>query len=279
MSILQLPHAPPEVILIDWHATLVDTHDAMYHAVDDVLPKLRELGLTEHLLTADQSKTIEDARLVKYVQEHKRLHPKIKAQRKISRTDIFEVLFGANTDAKRRAHQAFDNSYRKYVGEVRPLEPDIREQLERLRGLGIRLGLISNRNREFMEHELSIVEGTGWQDLFETMACGSDVRHRKPSPDLLLKALDDLGRPADEHCWYVGDSTTDVVAAKQADVTAIFYNGAGWDQTWIDKIFPGTVRHPHRPDGVVQSIGQLVDLARRLIAQHKRVDRARVGEA
>ena len=47
MSILQLPHARPRIILFDWHATLVDTLDAMYHAVDDVLPHLEELGLLE----------------------------------------------------------------------------------------------------------------------------------------------------------------------------------------------------------------------------------------
>jgi len=33
----------PRVVLFDWHATLVDTLDAMYHAVDDMLPKLPDL--------------------------------------------------------------------------------------------------------------------------------------------------------------------------------------------------------------------------------------------
>ena len=50
MSILHVPGARPRVILYDWHATLVDTLDAMYHAVDDVLPKLVELGLIERML-------------------------------------------------------------------------------------------------------------------------------------------------------------------------------------------------------------------------------------
>ncbi len=35
----------PSVVLFDWHATLVDTLDAMYEAVDETLPRLRELGL------------------------------------------------------------------------------------------------------------------------------------------------------------------------------------------------------------------------------------------
>lgn len=275
MSILQLPHARPEVVLIDWHATLVDTHDAMYHAVDDVLPKLEELDLLERLIAPEDSKTIEDAKLLIYVRENRRLHPKIKEQRKISRTDIFEVLFGDDAEAKRMAHRAFDDAYRKYVGEVEPLEPDIREQLEHLRALGVVVGVISNRNRDFMEHELRIVDGTGWEDLFDTMVCGNDVRHRKPYPDLILKALENLDRPANERCWYVGDSTTDVIAAKVAGVTAVFYNGAHWSQSWLDKIFPGTTRHPHEPDAVIESIGGLVQLARHMLAQEKRVARAR----
>ena len=94
----------PRVVLFDWHATLVDTLDAMYHAVDDVLPQLPDLGLMDALITHEQCKTPEDARLVDYVREHQALHPKIKAQRKISRTDIFEVLFGHNEDAKHVAH-------------------------------------------------------------------------------------------------------------------------------------------------------------------------------
>lgn len=274
MSLLQLPHAKPDVILIDWHATLVDTHDAMYRAVDDVLPKIDALGLREHMLTPEQSKTIEDAKLVKYIHEHEQLHPKIKAQRKISRSDIFEVLFGDNAEAKRQAHMAFDSAYRQYVGRVTPLEEDTGEQLIRLRALGVFLGIISNRNREFMEHEVATVENGSWVDLFDTMACGNDVKYRKPEPDLILKALEYLNLPVSEQCWYVGDSTTDIVAAKKAGVTAVFYNGAGWDQTWLDKIFPGTVSHPYRPDAVVNSIADLVALGRHMLAQDKRVERA-----
>ncbi len=275
MSILQLPNAHPDVILLDWHATLVDTHDAMYHAVDDVLPHLKELDLWDQLLTPEDSKTIEDAKLLIYVKDHHRLHPKIVAQRKISRTDIFEVLFGSDQDAKARAHQAFDQAYKKYVEDVFPLEPDIREQLEHIRSIGIKTGLISNRKRDFLEHELALVDGRGWEDLFDVVVCGSDVEKRKPAPDMLLEALKRLHLPPSEHCWYIGDSTTDVIAAKEAGITSIFYNGAGWPQSWLDKIFPDTIKHPHRPDAVVGSIADLTSLARHLLAQHKRVERAR----
>ena len=95
---------------------------------------------------------------------------------------------------------------------------------------------------------------------------GSDVKHRKPHPDLLLKALEQIGRAADEHTWYVGDSTTDVVAAKRAGVAAVFYNGAGWDQDWIDHIFPQTVRHPYAPHAVVRDLPELLALVEQFLA-------------
>lgn len=268
MSILRLPHARPATILFDWHATLVDTRDAMYHAVDDVLPKLIELGLIERLVPAYESRTVEDARLVKYIRKNARLHPRIKSERKVSRTDIFEVLFGADHEAKRIAHREFDNCYRHHVAEVIPLEEGIPELLYKLRGLQIRLGLISNRKREFMEHEVANVNGENWRPLFETMVCGDDVAHRKPWPDLLIKAMENLGVRIDTSCWYVGDSTTDVIAAKEANVTAIFYNGAGWDQHWIDKIFPGTVRHPHKPDAVINQFSELTGLVNRFLQDY-----------
>ena len=141
MSILHVPGARPRVILYDWHATLVDTLDAMYHAVDDVLPKLVALGLIERTVRPEDSKTIEDARLVKYVRENAQLHPRIKADRKISRTDIFELLFGPDDEAKRIAHKVFDDAYRNRYGEVRPLEDGIRAMLAGFRGHGIQLGV------------------------------------------------------------------------------------------------------------------------------------------
>ena len=122
---------------------------------------------------------------------------------------------------------------------------------------------------------MQLVDGTGWEDLFDIVVCGSDVKRRKPAPDMLLKALYELDIPPTEHCWYVGDSTTDVIAAREAGVTSIFYNGAGWDQAWLDKIFPGTLRHPHRPDSVVPSIAEVTQLARWMLAHSLRVDRAR----
>jgi HAD superfamily hydrolase (TIGR01509 family) len=48
----------------------------------------------------------------------------------------------------------------------------------------------------------------------------SHVAHAKPAPDLLLLAAEQLGvEPAG--CWYIGDSTWDMLAAVAADMTGI----------------------------------------------------------
>ncbi len=256
----------PTVILFDWHATLVDTLDAMYHAVDDMLMQLKPLGLVECLIDPQQSKNVDDRKLVEYVKENYELHPKVKAARKISRTDIFEILFGENYGAKQTAHEAFNICYRLHYGAVEPLEEEIPKMLRRLRTLGIKTGVLSNRDREFLEHELGAVDGVGWIDLFDTIVAGDDPRRRKPEPDPIFKALENLNVAPGEDCWYVGDSTTDTVAAKNARVTSIFYNGAKWDKAWLAKIFPGTSRHPHQPDIVVNDFREFLHVVEQLKA-------------
>jgi len=254
------PLPRPGAVLFDWHATLADTLDAMYKAVDEVLPRLRELGLEDRLVSPRDSKNENDARLVAYVRDHYRLHPKIKAARKISRTDIFEVLFGGDDEAKRIAHESFNESYRNHYGHVTPFEPGARVMLDRLRAQGILVGLLSNRDREFLDREIAMIEEGGWTRLFDTVVGGDASARRKPAPDPVLKALNNLGAPADRHAWYVGDSTTDTVSAKAAGVTNVFYNGAQWSNAWLNRIFPGTPRHPHRPDAIVDSFDEFLEL-------------------
>lgn len=245
----------PKVVLFDWHATLVDTLDAMYHAVDDMLPELRSKGLLDRMVDPESSKSAEDARLVEYVQSFSQLHPKVKTDRKISRTDIFEVLFGDDQEAKQKAHKIFNHHYRKHYGTVLPFEPQVKKMLQALNKL-VKVGVITNRDREFFEHELAAVDGTGWTELFACNVCGDDTPLRKPHPDQLLKAAEDIGISVSEALWYVGDSTTDVIAAKRAGMTAVFFNGAQWDLPWLEKIFPGSERHPHKPDVVVNDFSE-----------------------
>lgn len=252
--------AKPGLVLFDWHATLVDTLDAMYRAVDDTLPELETLGLMQSLVAPEESRSVDDQKLVEYVKTFRQLHPKVKADRKISRTDIFEVLFGSDEDAKRIAHATFNKHYRNHYGAVAPFEPHVRDVLLALRGLGLKVGVITNRDREFFVEELAKVDGTGWADLFDTAVCGDDAPRRKPHPDQLVLAAANVGFATGADVWYVGDSTTDTVAAKVAGVTAVFFNGAQWDAQWLATIFPGSERYPYKPDVVVEDFSELFAL-------------------
>ena len=125
-----------------------------------------------------------------------------------------------------------------------------------LRALDLKVGVITNRDREFFEQELLVVENGSWTNLFDVSICGDDMPLRKPHPDPLIKAAEALNLPCSKDIWYVGDSTTDIIAAKHAGQTAVFFNGAQWDSLWLEKIFPGTERHPHKPDVVVNDFSE-----------------------
>ncbi|GAB3094556.1 HAD-IA family hydrolase [Aestuariicella hydrocarbonica] len=265
-SVAQL--RPPSLILFDWHATLVDTLDAMYHAVDDMLAEFEELELMQRLVTEDNAKSPEDMKLVTHVRQYKQLHPKIKADRKISRTDIFEVLFGEDDAAKRVAHGHFTRHYRKYYGTALPFESRVRYVLQGLLDIGMPVGVITNRDREFFIAELANVNGEDWSGFFQVSICGDDTEKRKPHTDQLQKAVDMFDMPLAEDVWYVGDSTTDTIAAKTAGVTSVFFNGAQWDQPWLNTIFPGSARYPHKPDVVVNDFSEFWALV--LACRHKK---------
>jgi HAD superfamily hydrolase (TIGR01549 family) len=49
---------------------------------------------------------------------------------------------------------------------------------------------------------------------------GSHVKHAKPAPDLLFHAADQLGVPA-HRCWYIGDATWDMRAARAAHMVGV----------------------------------------------------------
>ena len=153
-------------------------------------------------------------------------------------------------------HKIFNVHYRNNSGTVLPCEPQVRNLLVGLRALPVKVGVITNRDREFLEHEIAAVEGTGWTELFDTDVCGDDTERRKPHPDQLYKAAEELGLEVGSDIWYVGDSTTDTIAAKRAGMTNVFFNGAQWDLPWLDRIFPGTEKHPQKPDVVVNDFSE-----------------------
>ena len=249
--------ARPRAIFFDWHGTLADTFEAMYLAVEDMLPLLGELALAERIVPPGSGRVPEHEALIEHVRRSRSLPQHIKDERRISRTEIFEILFGGDEGAKHVAHEAFDRCYMQHFAEVHPFEPGVPAMLGKLRAAGLKTGMLTNRRRALFARELARVDGTGWQGLFDVVVCGDDVRRRKPAPDMVQRALEELGMAAGADVWFVGDSTTDTIAAKLAGVTAVYYNGAKWEAGYLVRIFPGE----HRPDAIAGNFVALEALA------------------
>lgn len=99
--------------------------------------------------------------------------------------------------------------------------PDIFEMLAAVRDRGIATGIVTSKarisaapsfERFLLHHEM------------DSIVTEDDTERHKPHPDPLLHAAALLGLPP-AACWYIGDSTHDMIAARAAGMTAI---GAAW---------------------------------------------------
>jgi HAD superfamily hydrolase (TIGR01509 family) len=97
----------------------------------------------------------------------------------------------------------------------RPLS-GVRDLIESLERRGVRWAIATSSRREQVATSIAAL-GLRREPL---IVDGTNVRHAKPAPDLLLLAARQLG-VAPDRCWYVGDSTADMAAADAAGMVPI----------------------------------------------------------
>ena len=93
-----------------------------------------------------------------------------------------------------------------------------RELLERLRGRGTPIGLVSNSPLRFVQRSIEIV---GFDGLFDVVLSAHEVAAPKPAPDPYLEACRRLGVEPGPSVVALEDSPTGVAAAKAAGLTVI----------------------------------------------------------
>ena len=99
--------------------------------------------------------------------------------------------------------------------EPQPL-PGVRALVSALEEQGSRWGIATSSRREQVARSVNALELSREPAIID----GSHVEHAKPEPDLLLLAARELEvDPA--RCWYVGDSTWDMVSAVAAGMIAV----------------------------------------------------------
>ncbi|RPJ24395.1 MAG: HAD family hydrolase [Chloroflexi bacterium] len=142
--------------------------------------------------------------------------------------------------------------YREATG-LRVIFPESREVVLELFRRGYRLGLVSNTTSSVeVPALLEELEITGY---FETVILSAVVGKRKPSPAILLEAIQRM-EVAPEHCAYIGDRIDrDVAAARQAGFSkAIILRDPR--QPKLD----GTHESDLAPDHALENLRELLDI-------------------
>ncbi|MGX6605809.1 HAD family hydrolase [Micromonosporaceae bacterium Da 78-11] len=96
------------------------------------------------------------------------------------------------------------------------LRPGIAEALATATELGIPLAVVSNTLSGAAHRDFLAKAGIG--HLFATQIYSDEAGVRKPNPQMIWNATDELGVPP-QSCWFVGDTPRrDLVCARRADV-------------------------------------------------------------
>ncbi len=120
--------------------------------------------------------------------------------------------YGLDINKSELIQQAAITAYLKKKFETLRPYPEVKPVLAKLRGMGLKLGVVSDAPRNKAWQRLVI---TGLQDEFELVITHSDTLELKPHPSPFRLALERLGANADE-VLFVGDNPArDIAGAKK----------------------------------------------------------------
>ena len=136
-------------------------------------------------------------------------------------------------------HREHDRMLKLYDGML--------DLLNRLTKAGVRLGLVTSKSRPTTQMAFDL---TGIEPYFDATVCCDEAPGNKPSADPILYCLAALEiAPGD--AAYVGDSPSDIQAARAAHVTAIAV-------TW--GVFDAPTLAAEKPQELVHTIPELADV-------------------
>jgi pyrophosphatase PpaX len=117
---------------------------------------------------------------------------------------------------------------------------------------GRRLGIVTSKNNAGARRGLDLV---GLLDTIEVIIGADDVRHPKPHPEPVHRALADLGATASE-AVFIGDSHHDIASGRAAGVRTI---AVSWGPMEAERLRAAGADHVcAAPDEVLAAIGLAV---------------------
>jgi pyrophosphatase PpaX len=161
-----------------------------------------------------------------------------------------------------RAMEADEIAYYESHRHLEQVIPEAVEALKEAKRAGMRVALVTSKNRLELETFLPRLNVNGWID---AVVSSSDVARPKPAPDPVQVALKRLQASPSE-AIFVGDTIYDIQCAREAGVRVI---GVGWGA------HPVEVLRAERPDWLFEEPAQLREFFESL--RHVEQEVARVG--
>ena len=184
-------------VIFDLDGTLIDSIDIYFSIVEEALERLNLPAVSRsRILEAAESEDFKwELVLPQDVLNHKE---KIIDEAWAVINEIAPQMFADNLDLVQGA------------GSV----------VEKLSSKGLKIGLVTSTQRQYLETKMQPLKTAGVDTLFEVIITSDDVEKRKPAPDPLIACAQQLDLKPD-NCVYVGDTTTDVRAGKAAGMRTV----------------------------------------------------------
>ena len=140
----------------------------------------------------------------------------------------------------------------------RAMRPRVGEMLEGVKGLGMKLGIVSNTAALYQVFDT--LKEYGIRDCFQDVTLSSVTGIRKPCPDIFRVALYQLQSEPDQ-CVYVGDTVSrDIIGSKRAGFHTAIQIGSQ-----LTKEKDAGVLREFEPDYVVEDIYQVYPIVKALL--------------
>lgn len=135
-------------------------------------------------------------------------------------TTVFQDLFQQKgISCSREKAAVFAGFFRMLSREKLKLYEGAKETLERLRGVGKRVYLLSNAQSDFTRPEIELL---GLTDCFDGILISSEEGCRKPSPVFYRRLIERYGL-SPENCLMMGnDMNTDIKGAMEAGMDTLY---------------------------------------------------------
>ena len=185
----------PSAVLIDLDGTLVDSAPELAQAVDRMLGDLGYEGAGVENVRQWVGNGID---------------------RLVARALTGALGEEPDDEALREARVRFDTAYAEVLGTMAPLYPGVVDGLDCLRDAGVKTACITNKHRIFA---LPLLGALGIADRFDIVVGGDSGVALKPDAAPLALAAGRLGVAVGD-CVMIGDSATDVAAARAAGCPA-----------------------------------------------------------